>query len=124
MPLAGVSSASVEALLAAIEAVEMIIESWNAADHLDKRSSHQQEDSAQDRGKAAHKIAVKHGVSADEVRDALICTPGLSYVWDDSPTRGRRAIVRTRIRGLAYLAVLYPDVRDSSCWDLGSVYLA
>ena len=46
----------------------------------------------------AAKLSARHGLSADEVRDALTCVPGLQFRWDRHPARGRRAIVRVVIR--------------------------
>jgi hypothetical protein len=71
----------------------------------------------------AAKLSSKHGLGADEVRDALVCVPGLSYVWDDDPDRGRRALVEVEVRGQTVLVVLYP-VSDplGDVYALGSAY--
>ena len=72
----------------------------------------------------ANKIAKRHGISADEVRLAVLCVPGLTYSWDIHPERGKRAIIATRIRGFKVLVVLYPRVLDAfgDSWNLGSAY--
>lgn len=71
----------------------------------------------------AAKLSARHGLSADEVRDALTCVPGLQFRWDRHPARGRRAIVRVVIRQQAVLVVLYPvDHPQAGVWRLGSAY--
>lgn len=69
------------------------------------------------------KIQHRHGLTADEVRHAVLCRDGLVYVWDDCPNRGLRAIIRTRIRDAETLVVLYPrdDAAEDTYW-LGSAY--
>jgi hypothetical protein len=49
-----------------------------------------------------------HGLQADEVRDAVVCVRGLTFVWADDSERGRRALVETFIRGVKVMVVLYP----------------
>jgi hypothetical protein len=71
----------------------------------------------------AHKISTQHGLQADEVRGAVECVRGLSFVWNDDRDRGRRAIVETFIRGIRVLVVLYPaDDPLGDVFDLGSAY--
>jgi hypothetical protein len=71
----------------------------------------------------AHKISTQHGLQADEIRDAVECVRGLTFVWDDDLDRGRRAIVETFIRGHRVLVVLYPaDDPLGEVFDLGSAY--
>lgn len=71
----------------------------------------------------ATKLSGRHGLSADEVRDALTCVPGLQFVWDDDPVRGRRAMVGVVIRQQAVIVVLYPvDDPYGGVWRLGSAY--
>jgi len=73
--------------------------------------------------RVAQKITRRHGISAAEVRDAVVCVRGLRWRWDTHPERGRRAVVSTTIRGRHCAVVLYPQLaamRDT--WTLGSVY--
>jgi hypothetical protein len=72
----------------------------------------------------ADKIAGKHGLSEQEIRDHIVAVAGLRFVWHDHPERGRRAIVETLIRGQRVLVVLYPRVYDAygDAWNLGSAY--
>lgn len=72
----------------------------------------------------AQKIINMHGLSEQEVRDAVECVAGLSFVWDDDLERGRRAIVETFIRGDRTLVVLYPAgvLLDEDVYNLGSAY--
>lgn len=73
--------------------------------------------------RTAEKLASRHGLDQQEVHDAIVCVRGLSYIWDDDPERGRRALVEVRIRGRRCLVVLYP-VADASgdVYALGSAY--
>jgi len=71
----------------------------------------------------AAKLSGRHGLSVDEVRDALTCVPGLQFTWDEHPIRGRRAMVRVVIRCQVVLVVLYPvDDPQGGVWRLGSAY--
>lgn len=56
----------------------------------------------------ATKLAAKHGVAEQDVRDAIVGVRGLCYGWDDHPERGRRALVEVEIRGRSCICVLYP----------------
>lgn len=47
----------------------------------------------------ARKIINRHAITPDEVRGAVECVEGLTYVWDHHPDRGERAIVTALIRG-------------------------
>ena len=71
----------------------------------------------------AAKLSSLHGLSADEVRDAIVCVAGLSYVWDDDPDRGLRPLVQVVIRARAVIVVLYP-LEDplGDAYALGSAY--
>ncbi|MGO8873395.1 MAG: hypothetical protein ACLQPH_18730 [Acidimicrobiales bacterium] len=71
----------------------------------------------------AEKINGLHGISGQEVKDAVECVRGLPFVWDDDPVRGRRAIVQVNIRGPVEIA-LYPKETDAygDVWALGSAY--
>jgi hypothetical protein len=72
----------------------------------------------------AGKIENKHGVSASEIRDAVVCVPGLAGRWDDDPERGLRMILQVRVRGDRALVVLYPASHPlGDSWNLGSVYI-
>jgi hypothetical protein len=74
--------------------------------------------------RATHeKIQQEHGISGQEVKDAVVCTPRLQFVWDDDPERGLRAIVQVDIRGPVEV-VLYPKPLDAygDTWALGSAY--
>ncbi len=72
----------------------------------------------------AKKLVEKHGLSADEVRSAVLRVPGLEYSWDNDPSRGLRAIISTRIREYTVLVVLYPRHENpfGDSWNLGSAY--
>ena len=71
----------------------------------------------------AEKINGLHGISGQEVKDAVECVRGLQFVWDDDPERGIRAIVQVDIRG-PVVVVLYPRPTDAygDVWALGSAY--
>lgn len=71
--------------------------------------------------RTAEKLMQKHGLDADEVRDAVQCVRGLRYVWDEHPDRGVRALVETSIRRRRVLVVLYPT-DEIDVWHLGSAY--
>ena len=71
----------------------------------------------------ASKISSKHGVHEDEIRRAVQCVANLPTSFDDDPIRGKRVLVKVRIRGLSFLIVLYPDRRGlEDTWHLGSAY--
>ncbi|MEV4808162.1 hypothetical protein AB0K18_49960 [Nonomuraea sp. NPDC049421] len=73
--------------------------------------------------KTAEKIQHRHGLSALEVRDAVVCREGLVYTWHHHPERGVRALVQVRIRGMTTLVVLYPATElDGDVYNLGSAY--
>jgi hypothetical protein len=73
--------------------------------------------------RTAQKITQRHGITPDEVRDAIVCTAGLTYVWQNDLARGLRAIVQANIRGRRVLLVLYPARRaEDDEWHLGSAY--
>lgn len=70
-----------------------------------------------------HKIRSKHNLEVEDVRSAVVCRPGLNYVWHDHPERGRRAIVKAWIAPTWCYVVLYPvhsAFRDE--FHLGSAY--
>jgi hypothetical protein len=71
----------------------------------------------------ANKISRDHGLQADEVRDAVLCVRGLTFVPDDDPERGRRFLVETFIRGVRVMVVLYPANDPlGDAYHLGSAY--
>jgi hypothetical protein len=71
----------------------------------------------------ANKISKDHGLQADEIRDAVVCVRGLTFVPDDDPKRGRRALVETFIRGVRVMVVLYPANDPlGDAYHLGSAY--
>lgn len=71
----------------------------------------------------ARKLAAKHGLDWREVRDAIVCTPRLRYVWHHHPERGRRALVEIVVGGIRCVAVLYPLEDDNGdAFALGSAY--
>jgi hypothetical protein len=73
--------------------------------------------------RTAEKLAQKHDLSPQEVRDAVVCVERLPFAWDDDPDRGRRAIVDTTIRERRVLVVLYPAADPfGDAWHLGSAY--
>ncbi len=74
--------------------------------------------------RTAEKINGHHGLTAREVRDAVLCREGLAYTWEDHETRGLRAKVKVVIRGVDVLVVLYPDRNDpfQETFNLGSAY--
>jgi hypothetical protein len=73
--------------------------------------------------RTAQKIISLHNIQIAEVRDAVVCQTGLSYVWDEDPERGLRAIVKISIRGRKALVILYPRAdRTGDAYNLGSAY--
>jgi hypothetical protein len=71
----------------------------------------------------ARKISGRHGLSSQEVQDAVELRAGLRYVWHEDPTRGRRALVECYIRRQRIVAVLYPaDSPMGDEYNLGSAY--
>lgn len=49
--------------------------------------------------RTAQKIAQVHGITDEEVRDAVECVRDLFGRWDDDPERGHRALIDITIRG-------------------------
>ena len=71
----------------------------------------------------AAKVDAKHGISAWEVRDALVGVEGLRGVADEHPVHGRRLILQVPLRGRAALVVLFEVQHPlGDVWNLGSVY--
>lgn len=73
--------------------------------------------------RTAQKIAQVHGITEEELRDAVECVRGLFGRWDDDPERGRRALIDVAVRGRPATVVLYPAEHPmGDAWKLGSVY--
>ena len=71
----------------------------------------------------AEKINNLHHIEPQEIRDAVECVAGLHFSEDLDPERGRRVIVKTRIRNEDALVVLYSaDDLSGDVWRLGSAY--
>lgn len=69
------------------------------------------------------KLSSKHGLSVEEVEEAVLCKSGLPYSRHIHPERGERLIIRVTIRSRRVLVVLYPtDDLYGDCWNLGSAY--
>ena len=60
--------------------------------------------------RTAQKITSVHHSTPQEARDAVELPAGLTYVWNEHPKRGRRALVEAFIRGRRTIVVLYPVV--------------
>lgn len=71
--------------------------------------------------RTADKISQRHRITEFEVRQAVVCVEGLTYVWDDDELRGLRAIVEAPIRNEPALIVLYP--RSTAGGDPGRNFL-
>jgi hypothetical protein len=73
--------------------------------------------------RTAEKVASRHQLTGDEIRDAVVCVSGLTFAWHMHPQRGERAIVSVQIRGRPALIVLYPTADAAGdVWNLGSAY--
>ena len=73
--------------------------------------------------RVAEKIIRQHGISARQVRAAVVQVAGLQGAWDYDRVRGLRAIVQVEIDDKTALVVLYPaDDLGASVWRLGSAY--
>jgi hypothetical protein len=77
--------------------------------------------------RVAEKLTEKHGISASQVRAAIVQVPGLDFAWDFDTERGFRAIVRASIEGdredNEAVIVLYPTENPADqAWRLGSAY--
>jgi hypothetical protein len=71
----------------------------------------------------AEKIAGRHGITGQEVKDAVVAVAGLRFAWNEDPQRGRRAIIETFIRGRV-LVIVRPRPLDAygDSWTLVSAY--
>jgi hypothetical protein len=73
--------------------------------------------------RTAEKIQSVHNLDPWAVYDALVCVRALTYVWDENPERGRRALVTIQVGGDRILAVLYPIADPfGDGFNLGSAY--
>lgn len=73
--------------------------------------------------RTVQKITQLHGITEEELREAVQCVRGLYGRWDDDPERGRRALIDVTVRGRPVAVVLYPaEHRMGDAWTLGSVY--
>lgn len=72
----------------------------------------------------AEKIQSQHGLSLEDVSEAIIRVRGLRYRWHDHPERGLRLLVFVEIGAATVLVVLYPRPFDAygDAWNLGSAY--
>lgn len=72
----------------------------------------------------AEKIQSKHGLNGQQVKDAVVAVRGLTFVWDDRPDRGLRAVVETFIDTRRVLVVIRPRPYDAygDSWTLVSAY--
>lgn len=67
------------------------------------------------------KIRQKHGVTGDEVREAVILTPLERARWHEHPQRGWRLLVTgTTYAGRRLNLVLYPVDAEDGTWSLGT----
>jgi len=68
------------------------------------------------------KIDGKHQLSLDDVEDALGAP--ISQRWDDDPYRGRRLLVRGRVRGRPVDIVLKLLDGERGTWELKTAFYA
>jgi len=73
--------------------------------------------------RVAEKIIEAHGITPQQVREAVEGVGGLPFSWHHHRERGDRAYVVTEIDGVAVQVVLYPSrTGDAREWHLGSAY--
>lgn len=73
--------------------------------------------------RVAEKIVDQHGITPQQVRDAVVQVEGLEGSWDHHPERGLRAIIEVVIGEDNVLVVLYPaEDLGVTVWRLGSAY--
>jgi hypothetical protein len=73
--------------------------------------------------RVAEKIIEKHGITPEQVREAVVRVEGLEGSWDYDPKRGLRAIIQVVLGEGNALVVLYPaDDLGVNVWRLGSAY--
>jgi hypothetical protein len=64
------------------------------------------------------KLATKHGISAEEVKQAVLFSAFRDARWHDHPTFGRRLFVRgTTDEGIPVLAVLKVVNESDGIWE-------
>lgn len=66
------------------------------------------------------KIGSKHGVSLDEVREAVLSRSVLTSTWLDDHRGRRLLVVATTRSGRLLRVVLYPVDLDEGVWRLGT----
>lgn len=71
---------------------------------------------------ALAKINAKHNLSLDDVDQAL--GGPIATRWDDDPERGRRLLVRARVRGRAVDIVLKQLDVEQGIWELRTAFYA
>lgn len=66
------------------------------------------------------KINSDHGVTLDDVEDALDSI--VNYEYDEDPERGRRLYVWGRAERRTIFVCLYPIAEEAGIWRLGTAY--
>lgn len=75
--------------------------------------------------RTAEKIIQEHGITPDEVRQAVVCVEGLGFARHYHEERGWRVIIKIWIRWRPVVVVLYEDEDPmGDVWNLGSAYFA
>lgn len=74
--------------------------------------------------RVASKIAARHNVSADEVREAVILTPVLGARWHIDERGSRLLVAGTTASGKVLKVVLYPVDANEGIWRLGTAFEA
>lgn len=70
-----------------------------------------------------NKIENLHGITEDDVRQAIIGRVGLDYRWDKHPERGWRVLITCEIRFRRVVVVHCPAPHPmGDAWRLGSAY--
>jgi hypothetical protein len=73
--------------------------------------------------RVAKKIVEQHGITPQQVRDAVVQVVGLQGSWDYDAERGLRAIIEVVIGEDNVLVVLYPaEDLGVTVWRLGSAH--
>ena len=75
--------------------------------------------------RTAQKIAQVHGITEEELRDAVECVRGLYGRWDDDPERGRRALIDRRGSpgSIRHGRALPGGAPDGGCLEAGQCVL-
>lgn len=71
--------------------------------------------------RTAEKLAEKHDLDAQHVRQQIEGVGGLRGSWDYHPERGSRLMLKVTVDQELLLVVLYPRAEDDE-WNLGSAY--